>query len=139
MQIIDCLSPVKTEKQKSYIKKKQHKKITIDILRFYAILLQQSNLGVQLSWQSSGLQNRVPGVRVPPPLPSAINPNFITVIGDAFGFIVFISNQTKGFAILRTLQSLYLTICYYTKSYYRMDVSLKKAINYDILNIIKKR
>ena len=26
------------------------------------------------------------------PLPSAINPNFITVIGDAFGFIVFISN-----------------------------------------------
>ena len=24
------------------------------------------------------------------PLPSAINPNFITVIGDAFGFIVFI-------------------------------------------------
>ena len=38
------------------------------------------------------LQNRVPRVQVLLPLPSAINPNFITVIGDAFGFIVFISN-----------------------------------------------
>ena len=49
-------------------------------------------------------------VRVLLPLPSAINPNFITVIGDTFGFIVFISQKIITTGTAGTYDSFFNTV-----------------------------